>query len=123
MSDNQQHSTQRKGKRVKQQNRTSSSDLRKAVYDLDLLLEKFISAKLAEGIAKSTLEKYRIVYRNFSRYFELQQLEPDIRNVDVDFARDYVGWLLKDYTKFDGHQYKPDSVKTKGLSSRRHMTM
>jgi integrase/recombinase XerD len=29
-----------------------------------------------------------------------------VRNVDVNFARGYVGWLLEDYIKFDGHQFK-----------------
>jgi integrase/recombinase XerD len=64
------------------------------------------------------MNKYRITFRNFNRYFEVQGLTKDVRNVDVNFARDYVGWLIKDYIKFDGHQFKPDRVKTKGISNR-----
>jgi integrase/recombinase XerD len=118
MSTEQVHSAKRKGKRVKQQDRLPQIDQRKAIYNLDLLQEKFISIRIAEGLANSTMNKYRITFRNFNRYFEVQGLTKDVRNVDVNFARDYVGWLLKDYIKFEGHQFKPDRVKTKGISNR-----
>jgi integrase/recombinase XerD len=118
MSTEQVHSVKRKGKRVKQQDRIANTVQRKSTYNLDLLQEKYISVRLAEGLAKSTMNKYRITFRNFNRYFEVQSLTKDVRNVDVNFARDYVGWLIKDYIKFDGHQFKPDRVKTKGISNR-----
>lgn len=108
------HSTKRKGKRVKsERNFYSSSN-----NDLDLLFETYFNAKLAEGRAIRTLEKYRLIYGNFCKYLDSTGVGRDIRNINVDLVRNYVSWLLLDYVQFENHKFKPDYSKKQGLSQR-----
>lgn len=108
-------STKRKGRAVKT---GRIEDERKYYYDMDALFEKFLAAKTAEGLAKSTVDNYRRQYGVFVSYLDEHGIGHDIRNVTADLVRDYARWLLDDRVKFDGHKYKPDESKTRGLSPR-----
>ncbi len=110
------HSENRKGKRVKQARKGSS--LRKSIYDLSVLFDKFYSAKTAEGLAPGSLDKYLRTWKYFAGYLTDNGIGADIRNIDIDLAREYIVWLLEDRVKFDGHRFKTDDCKTKGLSPR-----
>lgn len=109
------HSERRKGKRVKNARSgiPSSSN-----NDLDILFEIYYNAKLAEGRAKGTLQKYRHIYGNFCKYLDVHRIGRDIRNIDVGLIRNYISWLLQDYVQFEDHKYKPDSSKKQGMSPR-----
>ncbi|MFS0688290.1 hypothetical protein AB1K89_03420 [Sporosarcina sp. 179-K 8C2 HS] len=102
------HSAKRKGKRVKNDRFGVSSS---SNNDLDVLFQFFYNAKLAEGRAKRTLEKYRIIHGNFCKYLDAHGIGRDIRLIDVDLIRDYISWLLEDYVQFEDHKFKPDYAK------------
>ncbi|MFF2291006.1 tyrosine-type recombinase/integrase [Peribacillus butanolivorans] len=109
------HSEKRKGKRVKNDRLGVASS---SNNDLDVLFEIYYNAKLAEGRAKRTLEKYRLIFGNFCKYLDVHRVGRDFRNINVDLIRNYVSWLLEDYVQFEDHKFKPDSSKKKGLSPR-----
>src|SRR5690606_22706267 len=53
-----------------------------------------------------------------AKYLDLEGVGRDFRNLDADLIREFIRYLLKEHIKFDGHKYKPDDVKTAGLSQR-----
>ncbi|QOR66006.1 phage integrase SAM-like domain-containing protein [Cytobacillus suaedae] len=81
---------------------------RKEIYPFDKLFESFFNFKVAEGLAKGTLDIYERVYRNFTEFLINNYLECDFRQINVDIARNYVVWLLEGHVKFDGHKFKQD---------------
>lgn len=109
------HSERRKGKRVKT---TRNVNVSNSNNDLDVLFELYYSAKLAEGRAKTTLGKYRLIYKNFCKYLDRRDIVHDYRRIDAELIRYYVSWLLRDYVKFEDHKFKPESSKVEGMSPR-----
>ncbi|MBY0098664.1 tyrosine-type recombinase/integrase [Mesobacillus maritimus] len=107
------HSERRKWKRVKTVRSGVSSP---SNNDLDVLFQNYYDVKLAEGRAKQTLEKYRLIYGNLCKYLDVHGIGRDIRNIDVGLVRKYISWLLKDYVQFEKHKFKPDYAKKRGLS-------
>ncbi|MCK6256801.1 tyrosine-type recombinase/integrase [Fictibacillus sp. KIGAM418] len=95
----------------------SGTTMRKSLYELDALFQKYLSAKTAEGRAPSMVEKYKRYYRFFCDYLDNQNIPRDIRKIDTDVIRLYSSWMLNDKIKFDGHTFKPEDSKTPGLSA------
>lgn len=73
------HSERRKGKRVKNVRSGISSPSNNG---LDVLFQNYYDVKLAEGRAKKTLEKYRLIYGNLCKYLDIHGIGRDIRNID-----------------------------------------
>ncbi|MGG1684883.1 tyrosine-type recombinase/integrase [Pseudalkalibacillus sp. NRS-1564] len=104
----------RKGKSVKQKRVAAANKY--SISDMDALFESFINSKIAEGRAESTVDKYCLYYRFFAEYLDAKGIERNVHIISTKVIRDYVAWMLEDRVKFDGHKYKPDEVKTPGLS-------
>lgn len=85
-------------------------------YSLDELFERFYRAKVAEGRTKRTLESYRENYGYLIEYMDECGLGRDVRNITVDFIRDYITYMLEEKVQFEGHRYKPKSEEKVGLS-------
>ena len=90
---------------------------RKSIYDLDVLFEKFCSALIAENAAAKTVENHRNFFKYFLEYLDMHGIAHDVRNVTKDLVREYLAWTMREKVKFDGHKFKPESSKTKGLSA------
>ncbi len=103
------------GKRTKQER--TADDFRQSITDLDALFERFYNTKIAEGRSQSTLENYRRFYGFFTDYLDKQGIERNINEIEADTIRSYMVWLTESRIRFDGHKYKPDSAKRKGLSA------
>ena len=103
----------RTGRRVK----STRSRQRKSIYDLNVLFEKYYDARLAENLSKVTLQNDRNFFGYFLAYLDDRGIAHDVRNVTKDLIREYIAWTMRDKVKFDGHRYKPESSKTKGLSA------
>lgn len=93
-------------------------DKRQVCDDMDGLFDRFYAAKVAEGRSNITLENYRRFYNFFADYLDKNNIERNINVVDVDLMRDYISWLLHEKVKFDGHKFKKDEHKQKGLAPR-----
>jgi integrase/recombinase XerD len=106
----------RAGKVVKSDR--SGIQMRKSIYDLDALFQKFYDAKVAEGRAKGTLSGYMRTFKLFADYLDQIEVRRDIREMDVDIIRSFTAWLLNDRVKWDGHKFKSAESQTKGLSPR-----
>ncbi|MDR4959667.1 tyrosine-type recombinase/integrase [Bacillus sp. FSL K6-3846] len=111
------HSENRKGKRVKS-GRSTVKTLRKGTYDLEYIFERLYDAKRAEDVVQETIDRYQRACEYLTLYAGTIGLDADIRHIDVDFARGFVSWLRTEKVKFDGHKFKLDKHKTKGLSAR-----
>jgi integrase/recombinase XerD len=109
------HSEKRRGKRVK--NSTVKTH-RKSQFHLPALLEKSYAIKLSEGLSDSTLYMYRHAHKLFIEYLEANNLSLDYRELDVDVCRGFSVWLLNERPANDGHKYKPESAKQKGIKPR-----
>ncbi|EDW22343.1 tyrosine-type recombinase/integrase [Bacillus pumilus] len=109
------HSERRKGKRVKAE-RTITKTSRGKTYSISVICEKICEAKLAENRAPETIDRYRRACRYLLEYARMIGLDDDIRDIDVDFARGFVAYLLHERVKFDGHKFKKDEHKTPGMS-------
>ncbi len=101
----------RKGKQVK-----SFRTETKKQSSITHLFEQFMEMKISEGIAKSTVEKYRNNHSLFLEYLHKKKIEPDIKYITKEVIRTYIVWMLEEKVKFEGHRYKKDEEKTKGLS-------
>ncbi|MGG3692197.1 tyrosine-type recombinase/integrase [Heyndrickxia ginsengihumi] len=102
------HSENRRGKRVK-----NTRTLNKP-YSIELLTEKVKNAKRAEGLADGTLWNYQHAFNLLTEYLGYD----DVRMLNVDVCRDFATWLLNDRVQFDGHKYKKETDKKRGLSPR-----
>ncbi|MFP3875709.1 tyrosine-type recombinase/integrase [Bacillus paralicheniformis] len=109
------HSERRKGKRVKN-GRSLTKTKRSGIYSITTMFEKLCDAKRAENRAPETIDRYMRACRYLLEYAKMVGLDDDIRDIDVDFARGFVSWLLHERVKFDGHKFKKDEHKTPGLS-------
>ncbi|MDQ0219576.1 hypothetical protein ELQ35_18775 [Peribacillus cavernae] len=105
------HSENRRGKRVKG---TRTVSTKRKPYSLELLSDKVYNVKRAEGLADTTLWRYRHAFNLLTEFLG----GDDVRVLDVEKSREFAAWLLNDRVKFDGHKYKKEEDKTKGLSPR-----
>lgn len=103
----------RKGKTVK-----GSRTRRSANTDVGSLLEKACRIKRTEGLATGTMYRYEYVTRLFCDYLKERGHSLMLSDLDEDTCREFTTWLLEDRIMNDGHKYKPDSSKTKGVSPR-----
>jgi integrase/recombinase XerD len=101
----------RAGKRIKA-GRVGSSDS----FVLDDLVERFITAKVAEGRSEGTLEQYRTNFAFFVAWLERMGVPKDVRHVTADVLRNFTVYMLNGRIRYDGHQFKTDEEKTVGLS-------
>lgn len=85
-------------------------------YELDKLFERFYRAKVTEGRTKRTLDSYRENYGYLVAYIDKCGLGRDIRNISVDFIRDYITYMLNEREQYDGHKFKPKTIEKVGLS-------
>lgn len=108
------HSEKRKGRRVK----TSRSTRRNNDLYLPALFEQAYRIKKSEGLADGTLSRYDYAIRLFIDYLHTKNHSLDFAELDNDTCREFASWLLKDKPRFDGHKFKSDSEKTKGVSPR-----
>src|SRR5699024_12223458 len=84
---------------------------------LDELFRTFLAVKSAEGRAKNTMQQYRDNYNYFIHYLEDHDLPQKLEDVDRHLIREYIRYMREDAIKFDGHKYKSDKQRTKGLSA------
>lgn len=82
------------------------------------LLEKAYLAKKAEGLAEGTLNRYKHSHNLLLQFLDLKKVGRDLDDLTVDICREFVNWLLEERTSFDGHPFKPESSKVKGVSPR-----
>ncbi|MED4016974.1 tyrosine-type recombinase/integrase [Sutcliffiella cohnii] len=101
----------RKGKTVK-----SLRTEVKNFQSITTCFERFIEMKIAEGRAKNTIQKYRDNHTYFMEFLNLKKIEPDIKYITKEVIRAYIVFMLNDKVRFEGHRYKKDEEKTKGLS-------
>ena len=87
---------------------------KKKPYSLELLAEKVKSAKKAKGLADGTIWLYQHAFNLLGEFLQ----SDDVRKLNIDVCRDFATWLLNDRIKFDGHKYKKEADKTRGLSPR-----
>ncbi|MCQ6282120.1 tyrosine-type recombinase/integrase [Bacillus sp. EB600] len=85
---------------------------------MESLFEKAYKAKTAEGLAEGTLWRYQHAHEMFLQYLGTRGIKKDIRCINVEVYRDFMTYMLEDRIKFDGHKFKPDNVKTEGVSPR-----
>jgi integrase/recombinase XerD len=85
-------------------------------YELGELFERFYCAKVTEGRTKRTLDSYRENYGYLVEYMNESGLGQDIRNITVDFIRDYITYMLNEREQFDGHRFKLKTLNKVGLS-------
>ena len=83
---------------------------------LDELFRTFLAVKSAEGRAKNTMQQYRDNYNYFIHYLEDHGLSQKLEDIDRHLIREYIRYMREDAIKFDGHKYKSDKQRTKGLS-------
>ncbi|QSG00085.1 hypothetical protein DI291_0665 [Bacillus paralicheniformis] len=58
------------------------------------MFEKLCDAKRAENRAPETIDRYMRACRDLLEYAKMIGVGDDIRDIDVDFARGFVSWLL-----------------------------
>ncbi|WP_077297352.1 tyrosine-type recombinase/integrase [Virgibacillus pantothenticus] len=85
--------------------------------DLPILFRTFLSIKTAEGKAKSTLRQYKDNYAYFERFLELRRIPKDFSELNRALFRDYITYMREEIIAFDGHRYKSDKQRKRGLAS------
>lgn len=86
----------------------------------DLTLEDafntFYHAKIAEGRSARTLQMYRENIGYLRDFMDAEDIALMLANVTPELLRSYMGWLLNDKRKWDGHPHKIEANMTVGLS-------
>ena len=85
-------------------------------YRLDDLFRTFLAVKSAEGRADNTMQQYRDNYSYFNRYLDDHGISSEFDNMDRHLIREYIRYMREDAIKFEGHKYKADKQRTRGLS-------
>lgn len=83
--------------------------------DLDVLFRTFLSIKTAEGKANSTLKQYKDNYACFERFLDERGVKKDFTELNRSLFRDYITYMREEIITFDGHRYKTDNQRKKGL--------
>ncbi|MFE4353562.1 tyrosine-type recombinase/integrase [Peribacillus butanolivorans] len=105
------HSENRRGKKVKG---TRVSAAKSKPYSLAILVEKVKSVKRSEGLADTTIWRYQHAFNLLTEFLG----SDDARKLNTDVCREFSTWLLNDRVQFDGHKYKKEADKVRGLSPR-----
>ncbi|WP_141130702.1 tyrosine-type recombinase/integrase [Virgibacillus dokdonensis] len=85
--------------------------------DLPILFRTFLSIKIAEGKAESTIKQYEDNYAYFERFLELREMPKSFSELNRTLFRDYITYMQKEIITFDGHHYKSKKQRKKGLAS------
>ena len=102
----------RAGKRIKsERTNTEQKD-----FTLETVFEKFFTAKVAEGRTERTLASYRENYHYFTVFLQEQNIQPVLSNMTSELFREYTVFMLKEKTRFDGHEFVNEEYKTVGLA-------
>ncbi|MES5921922.1 phage integrase SAM-like domain-containing protein [Bacillus cereus group sp. RP37] len=109
-SSNEETVSKRKGKRVKKELRTFTTQT------IDDLFETFYHAKVAEGRAERTLHQYKENFRYFTHFLDSKGLSRNIDTITTDVIQNYVVFMKNEKIQFEDHNYKLDDCKTVGLS-------
>lgn len=102
----------RVGKRIRGERESSTVS-----YDLALLFERLVNAKVAEGRSPGTLKQYRTNFAFFTDWLDQEGVEKDVRLITPELIRSYTAYMLHGKIRYEGHQYKTSEEKTVGLSS------
>ncbi|MCA1183026.1 tyrosine-type recombinase/integrase [Bacillus licheniformis] len=78
--------------------------------------KQICNVKMSEGLTKETIDRYRRVCESVEEFAEIKGLSTNVESIDVEFARQYMTYILHEKKTFKGHRYKPESVKTPGCS-------
>ena len=105
------HSENRRGKKVKG---TRVSAAKSKPHSLEVLVEKVKSVKKSEGLADTTIWRYQHAFNLLTEFLG----SDDTRKLNTDVCRDFSTWLLNDRVQYNGHKYKKDADKVRGLSPR-----
>ncbi|WP_236939128.1 tyrosine-type recombinase/integrase [Evansella clarkii] len=87
-------------------------------YSLAKLFEIFLENKIAEGRAEYTVYHYARSFELLTEYLDISGVRKDVRNVKTEDLRKFVGWLLNEKVRYEGHKYKPESEREKPISKR-----
>ncbi|MEI3606895.1 tyrosine-type recombinase/integrase [Pseudogracilibacillus sp. SE30717A] len=112
-----------KGKRAKRKRqgvstKSERTSVRQRAFDtrLEVIFSTFIRDRKAEGVGDRAVEDYEYSFKYLLKYLDLVGEEHDIRNVTEDVIRDYIVHMQEETVKFEGHPFKTDKDKEKGLS-------
>ncbi|WP_269409628.1 tyrosine-type recombinase/integrase [Lentibacillus daqui] len=84
--------------------------------ELDDLFRTFYSIKVAEGKADSTLQQYKDNYSYFVNFLKVRDIQPVFKELNRSVFRDYITYMKTEVITFDGHKYKTDKQRHKGLA-------
>ncbi|ARK31877.1 tyrosine-type recombinase/integrase [Halalkalibacter krulwichiae] len=96
----------------------SSVVTNKATTDLTELFEKFVQSKKAAGRSKATISIYYFHFSVIKRYSEVNDVDLNVKKLDVDDFRDFIIYMLEDHVKFGGHPFKKEEHMEVGLKPR-----
>ncbi|MEC1282989.1 tyrosine-type recombinase/integrase [Bacillus paralicheniformis] len=80
------------------------------------ICKQICNVKMSEGLTKETIDRYKRVCGSVEEFAEIKGLSTNIESINVEFARQYITFILHEKKTFKGHRYKPDRVKTPGCS-------
>lgn len=83
---------------------------------LEAVFGTFYHAKIAEGRSARTLEMYRENIGYLLEYLAEVNVSATLVNITPELLRSYMGWLLNDKRKWEGHPHKSEKNMTVGLS-------
>lgn len=84
--------------------------------DLDVLFRTFLSIKIAEGRADSTIVQYKENYKYFTRFLEERNIDKNFKELTRSLFREYITYMRTEIITFNNHKYKTDKQRKQGLT-------